>query len=126
MHLFIIYSSLIHYIKSRRIASKLFFWLVIVNLLLSDLKETKHVFSGLLHEDILTDLLSITVDVVDGFLEDSPALSHRQVDLVLIRADISAIGSQNYVMVGVFLVLAGHKNELNLIHTSQNRLHNPS
>ena len=126
VYVFIIYSSLIHYIKSRRTLSKLLIRLIFVHFLLRYLKETKHVLSGLLHKDILTRLLSIPIDIVNGFLKYSPALCHRQVDLVLIRTHISAIGPQNNVMIGVFLVLAGDKYELNLVNTCEQRLDDPS
>jgi hypothetical protein len=83
-------------------------------------------FGRFLHKHILPTLLTIPIYIVDSLLQYSPALCHWQVDLILIRAHVSAVRTEYHVMIVVLLVFTRHEHELDLVDTREQWLHNPS
>lgn len=100
--------------------------LIVVDLLLGDLEEAHHVLGRVLHKDVLTGLLLVLVDDIDHQLQDGPALSHIQVDLVAVAAGIGAVGTKDHVVVRVLQILSGHEGKLDVLDTGKNGLDDPA
>jgi len=100
--------------------------LVLIDIFLSDLKETHHVLGRVLHKDVLACLFFVLVNDIDKELQNGPALSHIEINLVSVAAGVGTISAENYVMVWVFKVLSGNESELNVLNSSQDRLNNPT